>query len=149
MINLTSESYDASLGNGETWFVKYYAPWCGHCKKLAPTWEELSGAAAASEASPKVNIAHVDCTVVQDVCTAQVSVRRARLLPQQPCSCANSSSRTSTPHSHTHTHTHTPFTLGQDIKGYPTLKIHKAGSSEGERYNGGRDLDSLKAAVGL
>jgi hypothetical protein len=31
--------------------------------------------------------------------------------------------------------------------GYPTLKIHKAGSTEGERYQGGRDLESLKAAI--
>lgn len=43
--------------------VKYYAPWCGHCKRLAPTYEELADVYAFDKkAKDKVVIAEVDAT---------------------------------------------------------------------------------------
>ncbi len=38
---------------------------CGHCKRLAPTWEELS-----NEANLGATVASVDCTVEKDICSA-------------------------------------------------------------------------------
>jgi protein disulfide-isomerase A1 len=40
---LVGKQYDEIVTNrgDKNVFVEYYAPWCGHCKKLAPTWTEL------------------------------------------------------------------------------------------------------------
>jgi len=53
------------ISDGKVYFVKYYAPWCGHCKRLAPTWDELGDAMSGTN----VVIAKVDCTVSKSVCT--------------------------------------------------------------------------------
>ena len=43
-------------------FVKFYAPWCGHCKTLAPAWEEISQSLVG-----EVNVAKVDVPANQDL----------------------------------------------------------------------------------
>ena len=59
---LSEDDFEETVdGRGENalTFVKFYAPWCGHCKKLAPAWEELA-AEAMEEASGRVRLAKVD-----------------------------------------------------------------------------------------
>ncbi|KAI2499132.1 intramolecular oxidoreductase [Fragilaria crotonensis] len=57
-LHLTADNYDL-LTADKSVFIKYYAPWCGHCKKLAPEWDKL---AADWVDSPMGLVAEVDCT---------------------------------------------------------------------------------------
>lgn len=61
---LSAASFPSSIEKGDT-FIKFYAPWCGHCIKLAPTWDEL---AKIFEKDDQVKIAKIDCTEHQSVC---------------------------------------------------------------------------------
>ncbi|XP_039160624.1 protein disulfide isomerase-like 2-3 isoform X2 [Eucalyptus grandis] len=54
---LTSSNFDELvLKSKELWVVEFFAPWCGHCKKLAPEWKK-----AAKNLKGKVKLGHVDC----------------------------------------------------------------------------------------
>jgi len=46
--------------------LEFYAPWCGHCKRLAPTWAELATKAKDTGA---FKVGKVDCTVNKDTCS--------------------------------------------------------------------------------
>lgn len=55
---LTPDNYDAET-SGKSVFLKFFAPWCGHCKKLKPDWDKLI---AEFEGSSTKLIGDVDCT---------------------------------------------------------------------------------------
>ena len=43
MIVLDASNFDEQvLQSKDIWFVEFYAPWCGHCKKLEPEWNEAA-----------------------------------------------------------------------------------------------------------
>jgi protein disulfide-isomerase A1 len=48
------------IDSDDDFLVKFYAPWCGHCKSLAPIWEE---AAAEIKDVPNLKIAKFDATM--------------------------------------------------------------------------------------
>ena len=64
---LTSANFEEKVGDGSLYFIKFFAPWCGHCKKLAPTWAEL---AKSFENKDDVVIASMDCTQHRPTCEA-------------------------------------------------------------------------------
>ena len=41
-VELRANNFDASVRDGSAWLVEFYAPWCGHCKRFAPTYEKVA-----------------------------------------------------------------------------------------------------------
>jgi len=57
-IELTTSNYDTETA-GKTVFIKFFAPWCGHCKKMKPDWDKLMDEFKGSDTQL---VADVDCT---------------------------------------------------------------------------------------
>lgn len=59
VVELTDSNFEKLvLKSDDMWLVEFFAPWCGHCKNLAPQWE-----AAATELKGKVKLGALDATV--------------------------------------------------------------------------------------
>ncbi|KAF9896775.1 hypothetical protein BX616_006779 [Lobosporangium transversale] len=66
VVALDGKNYESSLKDGQPWLIEYYAPWCGHCKALAPIYEEVAKALKG-----KINVGKVDCPANEVICRSQ------------------------------------------------------------------------------
>jgi len=99
---LTPANFDEIVNSEKDVLVEFYAPWCGHCKSLAPVWDKL---ATAFKNEAGVVIAKVDADAHKDIASKH------------------------------------------DVSGFPTLKFFSKYDKTGEKYESGRDLDSLVAYI--
>uniref|UniRef100_A0A7S3ATB5 Thioredoxin domain-containing protein n=1 Tax=Haptolina ericina TaxID=156174 RepID=A0A7S3ATB5_9EUKA len=66
-VELTKSNFkELVTDSGKGAFVKFLAPWCGHCKSMKPAWDQLGSEYASSSS---VVIGDADCTASgKDLC---------------------------------------------------------------------------------
>ena len=71
-VPLTPETYE-QLTKGKKVFLKFYAPWCDHCKELAPEWEAMA-TNLNDDTSSSLLVGEIDCSTYGDWCETEMAI---------------------------------------------------------------------------
>lgn len=67
VLDLGDSDFDSTLEGHDLALVMFYAPWCGHCKRMKPEFDIAAKTLSAND--PPVTLAKVDCTEAgKDTC---------------------------------------------------------------------------------
>lgn len=62
VVKLTKDNFDAVIAKEKLVFIKFFAPWCGHCQSMAEDFKSV-----ATELKGKAVLADVDATVEEEL----------------------------------------------------------------------------------
>jgi protein disulfide-isomerase A1 len=65
VLSLTKETFDETIKNNQHILVKFVAPWCGHCKTLAPVY--AAAAKQLADSKSDIKLASVDATIEHEL----------------------------------------------------------------------------------
>ncbi|KAK7095350.1 protein disulfide-isomerase A3-like [Littorina saxatilis] len=66
VLEFTDSNFKSEIQDHNVILVEFYAPWCGHCKNLAPEYEKAAERLLKND--HPVSLAKVDCSVETKIC---------------------------------------------------------------------------------
>jgi len=69
VVSLLDDTFDAHVASHKYVLAEFYAPWCGHCKSLAPEYEKAAEHFAGVQIEGGLSLVAVDATVAKDLAT--------------------------------------------------------------------------------